>query len=177
MILVGCLGASCFTQTSSTKDEGAIRRVLSFYADARDHHDVKAEVLAYEEDADFWLFGSDAAHGRAAIERSLTVASPNYRFSLTVGSLRLIGPDTAVADASIIAGPEGHQINMFGTYIMKKRNGEWHIAAARVGSPYSPGRHRASRNGNALFSKSSPLPHPEAVEFLITMHARVAGSS
>ena len=136
VVCLSIMGIPCVAQTPS-KDEGAIRLLLSNYAQARDHHDVKAETLAYEEHADFWLFGAAPAHGRAAIEKSLEVNSSTYHFSLMVDNLRLLGNDTAIADASIVAGPEGHSINMFAVYVIRKQDSEWHIAAARVGAGYA----------------------------------------
>jgi uncharacterized protein (TIGR02246 family) len=120
-------------QTSVSADETAIRERLAGYAAAREHGDVHAEAMAYSEDGEFRAFGGAVVQGRAAIEKTLTVANPTYHFVLNIERVHFLEPNVAIAETAVRAGPEAGPISMVATYVMVKRKGEWLIGAARVG--------------------------------------------
>ena len=113
-------------------DEAGVRKVLATYADARNRRDAHAEALCYTEDGDFLSSTGGAAVGRAAIEKTLTVTDPNYRFTLVIDTVRFLAPDVAVVDSTILGGPTR------GTYVVVKRQAEWLISAARIWRPTAP---------------------------------------
>jgi hypothetical protein len=88
--------------------------------------------MCYAEDGDFRSSAGPFVTGRAAIEKQLTVANPNYKFELDVVSLRFLDPQVAVVEADVRAGVGDNLGKLVGTYVMVKRNGEWLIGAARI---------------------------------------------
>jgi uncharacterized protein (TIGR02246 family) len=119
-------------QGSAAADETAIRERLAAYAAARNTRDAAAEARCYTVDGDFRSSAGPFVSGRAAIEKQLTVTDSSYRFALTVTHLRFIAPEVAVADAEVVAGPEGRGATLVGSYVMTRTGEGWLIAAARI---------------------------------------------
>lgn len=119
-------------QGSSAKDESAIRARLVSYAEARNHNDAHSEALSYTPDGEFKSSSGKISVGRAEIEKSLGATPPTYTFKLTVERARLLEPTVAIADTTIVAGPDNGRRQIQATYVMLKRDGQWLIGAARV---------------------------------------------
>lgn len=119
-------------QSGTAADESAIRQRLAAYATARTVRDAHAEAMCYTEDGDFRSSAGPFVTGRAAVEKQLTVANPNYKFELTVLSIRFLDPQVAVVETDLHTGVTMPLANLVGTYVMVKRNGEWLIGAARI---------------------------------------------
>lgn len=119
-------------QAGTTADESAIRQRLVAYATARQARDAHAEALCYTEDGDFRSSAGPFVTGRAAVEKQLTVANPNYRFELDVLTVRFLDPQVAVVETDLRTGVTMPLAKLVGTYVMVKRNGEWLIGAARI---------------------------------------------
>jgi uncharacterized protein (TIGR02246 family) len=134
LVLTLCLvvPAAGGAQSAMTADDAAIRARLAAYADARNKRDAHAEALCYTPDGDFRSSAGPFVSGRAAIEKQLTVTNPDYRFALTITALRVLGPQFAIADASVMVGVGANQAELVGTYVMAKQGGDWLIAAARI---------------------------------------------
>ena len=130
--------APAAAQQSQAADEAAIRARLAAYANARNVRDAAAEARCYTADGDFRSSLGPFVSGRAAIEKQLAVNDPNYRFALTVTHLRFVSPGIAVADAEVIAGPEGRGAKLVGTYVLAREGNDWLIAAARIATAPAP---------------------------------------
>jgi uncharacterized protein (TIGR02246 family) len=119
-------------RSDAASDDASIRHRLEAYADARMRRDAHAEALCYTEDGDFRSSAGPFVRGRAAIEKQLTVANPNYRFELQVVSIRFLEPQVAVVETDLQTGVSTPLAKLVGTYVMVKQNGEWLIGAARI---------------------------------------------
>jgi uncharacterized protein (TIGR02246 family) len=122
----------------ASADEAAIRARLVAYAEARNRRDAHAEALCYTADGDFRSSAGPFVAGREAIEKQLTVTSPDYRFALTITHLRFLAPAMAIADAEVKAGPAATPGTLVGTYVMTKQGADWLIAAARIARAPGP---------------------------------------
>jgi len=131
-LLMAAGRASAQGQPGSTADETAIRKRLDTYADARMRRDAHAEALCYTEDGDFRSSAGPFVTGRAAVEKQLTVANPNYKFELNVVSVRFLTPQVAVVETELQTGVTAPLARLVGTYVMVKQNGDWLIGAARI---------------------------------------------
>jgi uncharacterized protein (TIGR02246 family) len=119
-------------QAGTASDETMIRMRLTLYAAARTARDAHTEALCYTEDGDFRSSAGPFVSGRAAVEKQLTVANPNYRFELDVLTIRFLDPQVAVVETDLRTGVTMPLAKLVGTYVMVKRNGEWLIGAARI---------------------------------------------
>jgi uncharacterized protein (TIGR02246 family) len=119
-------------------DEAAVRQRLATYAAARTKGDAHAEALCYTEDGDFRSSAGPFVTGRAMVEKQLTVANPNYKFELTVASVRFIVPEVAVVETELQTGVSMPLAKLVGTYVLVKKNGDWLISAARIARAVPP---------------------------------------
>ena len=131
-LLALATSTTAFAQSGTAADETAIRQRLAAYAAARTARDAHAEALCYTEDGDFRSSAGPFVTGRAAVEKQLTVANPNYKFELQVVSVRYLDPQVAVVETDLQTGVSTPFAKLVGTYVMVKRNGQWLIGAARI---------------------------------------------
>jgi uncharacterized protein (TIGR02246 family) len=68
LLIVLLLVATALTQTTSSHDEQAIRKLVTDFIDAWNQHDAHAFAQTFTEDADFTNVRGDSAHGRKAVE-------------------------------------------------------------------------------------------------------------
>jgi TonB family protein len=113
-------------------DEGAIRRQLAAYANARVRGDGKTQASFYSEDADEWRsVDRRTLKGRAEIaEDPERTPNPSRTFRLDIENIGFIKPDVALIDVEYFgsgSSPDGHA-----SYVMTKHGGQWLIRAARI---------------------------------------------
>ena len=89
--------------TSSVKDEAAIRKLLSDFLEAWNRHDAKAFSMVFSQDADFANVAGVGAHGRAEIEKFHAPRfAANFKDShqtIVESKIRFIKSDVAAVDA------------------------------------------------------------------------------
>jgi len=124
--------------TTRTKDEKRINKVLTDFIDAWNKHDAKAFSNVFSEDADFTNVGGKGASGRSEIEKHhapgfATKWKDSYQ-KITQSKIRFIKSDVAAVDAwwelTGIKGPEGQDMPQrkgLLNFIMTKNNHKWFI--------------------------------------------------
>jgi uncharacterized protein (TIGR02246 family) len=135
------LAAGAFTQTPS-KDEAAIREVVSQYVAAREKIDPKAVEELFTADADQLVSSGEWRRGRDAVVRGTMASSQRTggRRSITVESVRMVTPDVAIADGryELTGLAEGASRSMWATLVLKRTDKGWRIAAIRNMLPATP---------------------------------------
>jgi uncharacterized protein (TIGR02246 family) len=128
--------------SARSKDEAAIREVVSKYVDAWERIDPKAVEELFTSDADQLVSSGEWRKGREAVVRG-TMASSNStggKRSITVESVRLLSPDIALADGRYeltgLAG--GTTRSMWTTLVLKRTGKSWRITAIRNMLPAAP---------------------------------------
>jgi hypothetical protein len=94
-------------------DDGAIRRQLAAYAEARQRGDGKAQASFYSEDADDWRSVNRRTLKRRRRNRQRPGLTPNPSgtFRLDIENIGFIKPDVALVDAEYFgsgSSPNGH---------------------------------------------------------------------
>jgi uncharacterized protein (TIGR02246 family) len=129
-------------QTSGkSKDEVAVRELVSVYAQAREQRDAKRLASILAPDADQLVSSGEWRRGRDELVRGMLQSSESNsgRRTLDVETVRFIAPGVALADARYeIAGAEGGQARrMWSLFIASKTNGAWKIQGIRNMAPAS----------------------------------------
>ena len=115
--------------------EAEIREVVRRYVAARDARDPKAIEALFTADADQLVSSGEWRRGRDAVVKGTLASSAANSGSrtITVETVRLLGPDHALADGryeiSGLAG--GDTRRMWTSFVMVRQNGIWRIAAIR----------------------------------------------
>lgn len=142
-ILIVMLGISITSksQTNDTlpsKDEEAIKKVLTNFTDAWNKHDAIAFANIFAKDADFTNVAGKSAHGRDQIEKHhepgfKTKWKDSYQ-TIIQHKIRFIKQDVAAVDAwwelTGIKGPEGQDMPTrkgLLNFIMTRNEGKWLI--------------------------------------------------
>lgn len=132
------------------KDEKAIRKVFSGFADAWAQDDLKAMASLWSEDGDSLDLRGRIFTGRAQVEQSLAnghaMRFKNSHINFSTGTIRFIKPDVAVfttdfkiPDAHTRAGGLMSTGGVL-TSVMVKKGGKWMIFASRPMIPPLPPR-------------------------------------
>jgi len=116
-------------------DESAVRDLVARYVDARDHPEAKAIEVLFTPDADQLVSSGEWRKGRDAVVKGTMASSEasGGRRTITVESVRFVGPDVAIADGRYeIAGTGGAATRrMWTSIICARTSAGWRIAAIR----------------------------------------------
>ena len=167
-------------------DEGAIRRQLAAYANARQRGDGKMLASLYSEDADEWRsVDRRTLKGRAEIAEDFErTPNPSRTFRLDIENIGFIKPDVALIDVEYFGtgpSPDGHA-----SYVMAKHGAHWLIRAARISrypEPSPPQQNRDDSRGRPTGSPAevrvgSVLRSPQKTKDVMPVYpaaARAAG--
>ncbi len=125
-----------------TGDDAAIDAVVQKYLNAREERDPKAVTALFVADADQLVSSGEWRKGREALVKGAMASSERTggKRSITVESVRYVGPDVAIADGRYeLTGLAGGQTRkMWSTFVMRKIGGGWKIAAIRNMLPATP---------------------------------------
>lgn len=124
-------------------DERAIRAAVASFATAFNRGDAKALAAHWLPDGDVVTAAGEFIKGREAIERQFAqFLAEQGRPKLTskILSIRFLGPDVAVEDATSSLDPEppGPPVHMHHTTVYVRREGKWLIASARGAMSFPP---------------------------------------
>lgn len=128
---------------SAADDEATVREIVRRYVDAREARDEKAIAALFTEDADQLTSSGEWRRGRAAVVQGAQASSARTegKRTITVETVRFLGPDTALADGRYeIAGGTGGDRKMWASITLKRTAAGWRIAAIRNMLPASPAR-------------------------------------
>jgi uncharacterized protein (TIGR02246 family) len=130
-LLPGWLAA----QSASPADQAAIREIVQKYLGSREQRDPKTLATLFTDDVDQLVSSGVWRRGREALVSGTLASSESNagKRVLTVESVRLIAPDVAIADARYeIVGADGAATRkMWSTFVMKRGDAGWQIAAIR----------------------------------------------
>jgi uncharacterized protein (TIGR02246 family) len=124
-----------------TADEQPVRQLIQTLGSALNARDYGAAAAVFADDGDLMMPRSRRASGQPAIralwQESWAGAPAQNRITITVRSLRFLGPDVAIADvtAEFTAGQPSRDR---ATYVLVRRGGSWKIAALRVMEAEAP---------------------------------------
>jgi uncharacterized protein (TIGR02246 family) len=125
-------------------DETAVRAVITAFLDTRDAHDPAALAALLTPDVDQRQTSGAVRSGRdAVVSGSLaTQQSTGGRRTISVDSLRFVGPDVAIADGRYdsIGRADGTDQRMLTSMVLRREGGAWKIAAIRNMLPSTPQR-------------------------------------
>ncbi len=134
--------APLFAQAPASGDEAAVREVVRKYVEAREATDPKAIEPLLTPDADQLVSDGTWRKGRDELVRGMLESSKRTggRRSIAVESVRMLGPDVALADGRYtqtgVAG--GGNRAMWTTIVLKRGPDGWRIAAIRNMLPATP---------------------------------------
>ncbi len=118
---------------AQTPDEQAIIDLVAAYNDARETRDPAAIDALFTDDADQLVSSGEWRRGRDTLVKGMLGSSqrnPGTR-TLTVETVRFVSDEVAIADARYeIAGADSVR-KMWSTFLAKKEDGRWRIAAIR----------------------------------------------
>jgi uncharacterized protein (TIGR02246 family) len=115
--------------------EAEIYDLVRRYVEAREARDAKAIEALFTADADQLVSSGEWRRGRDAVVKGTLASSAASGGSrtITVETVRMLGPDLAVADGryeiSGLAGAETRR--MWTTFVVVRQNGTWRISAIR----------------------------------------------
>ena len=123
-------------------DEAAIRAVIQAFIATREANDVAGLTALLTADADQRQTSGTLRSGRdAVVSGSLaTTQSTGGRRTITVDSLRFLGPDVALADGRYdsVGRADGSDQRMLTSMLLRREEGAWKIAAIRNALPTAP---------------------------------------
>lgn len=122
-----------FTAAYLWADEAAIREVVKIYVNARETQDAKAAAELFTNDADQLVSSGEWRKGRDALVKGAIASSQRNegKRTVVVESVRLLTPDTAVADGRYEIASASETRRMWSTFVLTRRDGTWRIAAIR----------------------------------------------
>ena len=144
-VLAAVVAASAWAQNvNRAADEAAIRAVIQGFRDTRERNDAAALAQLLTADVDQRQTSGNLRSGRdAVVSGSLTTQqSTGGRRTITVDSLRFVGPDVAIADGRYdsVGRADGTDRHMLTSMVLRREGGAWKIAAIRNMLPTSPQR-------------------------------------
>lgn len=120
---------------SRAADESVLRARVAAFETAYNKRDATALGALYAMDADLIVVDGPTATGRAAIiaasQRDWASGTATRRISLTVTSIRFVGPDVAVINTRARFN-EGSVREDRGTWVSVRQSGGWVMGALRV---------------------------------------------
>ena len=125
-------------------DEAAIRAVIQAFLDTREKNDAAGLAALLTPDVDQRQTSGNVRSGRdAVVSGSLqTQQTTGGQRTITVDSLRFVGPDVAIADGRYdsVGRADGTDQRMLTSMVLRREGGAWKIAAIRNMLPSSPQR-------------------------------------
>jgi uncharacterized protein (TIGR02246 family) len=125
-------------------DEAAIRGVIQAFIDTREKNDAAGLAALLTADVDQRQTSGNMRSGRdAVVQGSLsTQQSTGGTRTITVDSLRFVGPDVAIADGRYdsVGRADGTDQRMLTSMVLRREGGAWKIAAIRNMLPSNPQR-------------------------------------
>lgn len=149
LALVLLIGVPASAQPPSA-DDTAIREVVRRYVDAREARDPEAVAALVTADADQLVSSGEWRRGRDVLVKGTMASSAQNtgKRTLTVETLRRVGPNVAIADARYeIAGAETRR--MWSTFVLARQQGQWRISAIRNMLPAVPAATAAPAAGTS----------------------------
>ncbi len=126
------LPATLFAQAPapSADQEAPIIKLVQQYVDARDLRDPKAIEALFTPDADQLVSSGEWRRGREA----------GSRRTIRLETIRFLTPDVAIADGpyELTGLPGGQDRKMWTTFVLKRMQRNWRIAAIRNMLPAPP---------------------------------------
>jgi uncharacterized protein (TIGR02246 family) len=137
-------GAAAAQGADRAADEANIRAVIKAFIDTREANDAAGLTALLTADADQRQTSGNMRSGRdAVVSGSLaTTQSTGGRRTITVDSLRFMGPDVALVDGRYdsIGRADGTDQRMLTSLTLRREEGAWKIAAIRNTLPTAPSR-------------------------------------
>jgi uncharacterized protein (TIGR02246 family) len=125
-------------------DEAAVRAVIQAFLDTREKNDAAGLAALLTADVDQRQTSGNMRSGRdAVVSGSLsTQQSTGGRRTISVDSLRFVGPDVALADGRYdsLGRADGTDQRMLTSMVLRREGGAWKIAAIRNMLPSQPQR-------------------------------------
>jgi uncharacterized protein (TIGR02246 family) len=125
-------------------DEAAIRAVIQAFLDTREKNDAAGLAALLTPDVDQRQTSGNMRSGRdAVVQGSLaTQQSTGGRRTISVDTLRFVGPDVAIADGRYdsVGRADGTDQRMLTSMVLRREGGAWKIAAIRNMLPSDPQR-------------------------------------
>lgn len=125
-------------------DETAIRAVIQAFLDTREKNDAAGLAALLTADVDQRQTSGNMRSGRdAVVSGSLaTQQSTGGRRTISIDSLRFVGPDVAIADGRYdsVGRADGTDQRMLTSMVLRRERGAWKIAAIRNMLPSDPRR-------------------------------------
>jgi uncharacterized protein (TIGR02246 family) len=125
-------------------DEAAVRAVIQAFLDTREKNDAAALAALLTADVDQRQTSGNMRSGRdAVVSGSLaTQQSTGGRRTISVDTLRFVGPDVAIADGRYdsVGRADGTDQRMLTSMVLRREGGAWKIAAIRNMLPSDPAR-------------------------------------
>ena len=125
-------------------DEAAIRAVIQAFLDTREKNDAAGLAALLTPDVDQRQTSGNMRSGRdAVVSGSLaTQQSTGGRRTISIDSLRFVGPDVAIADGRYdsVGRADGTDQRMLTSMVLRREAGAWKIAAIRNMLPNAPQR-------------------------------------
>jgi uncharacterized protein (TIGR02246 family) len=146
LVVVAALSATAAWPQSADRatDEAAIRAVIQAFLDTREKNDAAGLAALLTPDVDQRQTSGNVRSGRdAVVSGSLqTQQSTGGRRTITVDSLRFVGPDVAIADGRYdsLGRSDGTDQRMLTSMVLRRDGAAWKIAAIRNMLPSDPQR-------------------------------------
>ena len=123
-------------------DEAAIRAVIQAFLDTRERNDAAGLAALLTADVDQLQTSGNLRSGREAVVAGslATQESTGGRRTISVDSLRFLGPDVAIADGRYdsLGRADGTDRHMLTSMVLRREGGAWKIAAIRNMLPTMP---------------------------------------
>jgi uncharacterized protein (TIGR02246 family) len=127
--------SATLAQADRAADEAAIRAVIQAFIDTREANDAAGLTALLTADADQRQTSGNLRSGREAVVAGslATTQSTGGRRTISVDSLRFMGPDVALADGRYdsIGRADGTDQRMLTSIVLRREEGKWKIAAIR----------------------------------------------
>lgn len=127
---------------ADSRDETAVRNVVSTYVDARDRRDAAAVRGLFTEDADQLTSSGEWRRGREDVVKGSLGSSAANRGTRTISieSVRFPAEGIALADGAYTIADGSATRQMRTSFVMVRADGAWRITAIRNMLPASPAR-------------------------------------
>jgi uncharacterized protein (TIGR02246 family) len=140
--LFSSLGLAGVLLAQAPADEAAVRQVIQKYVDARESRNAKAIEALFTTDADQLVSTGEWRKGRAEVVRGTMASSQSSagKRTITVTSVRFVGPGMAIADGRYEISGDGAARKMWTSItVTRGADGVWRIAAIRNMLPAGAG--------------------------------------